>query len=231
MNNKKITIGISAIFIVAAIFIIAEKMSSVRPPEHRAKFFPALEERHITAIAIHDAGSIVRLDKNDGEWTAERVDAQPKGDSQPDAAASDSTGTDASSSASADSKKSAVSADTALVHIAIEKIVSLKKNELISDNPDNQSTFEVDDANKSFVEIYAGKDTPAGVLRIGKGGPSWNSNYVRLSGSDAVYLISGGLRQSLFLDIEQWRKKEEPKPESGADDAGAANDESVDTGE
>jgi len=193
-NNKKLIFALSAILTAAAIFIVAEKMSSIRPPEHRTKFFPTLEERRINAIVANDGGGVVRLNKqSDGDWT---VDGGDSGNLSP--------------------------ADGGLVQIALEKIVTLKKGEPASVNPDKQAAFEVSDTSKSYVKVYAGKDEPAGVLLIGKSGPDWNSSYARLAGSDTVYLIPGGFRQSLFFGIDRWRKKEAVIPDSG--DGGAAAD-------
>jgi hypothetical protein len=216
MNNKKIIFGVSAIVIVAGIFIVSEKLTSVKPPEHRLKFFPAIEERHVTAIVINDGASDVRLEKQNGVWTVGNADALAKPESILDAAAAadDTTANVQDNTAANANEGGFYPADSALVQVAIEKILSLKKSELISENPANQASFEVDSASGMSVEIYVtGKSAPAGVLRIGKSGPAWNSNYVRLMGSDAVYVINGGLRYSLFTDIEQWRKKPEPEPE------------------
>jgi len=212
MNNKKLLLGISAIIIVAGIFIVSEKLTSVRPPEHRLKFFPEIEERHITAIVISEGAASVKLEKQNGTWMAGSADTPAKSAQLPDIAAADTANVQGDAAADAEDG-GFYPADSALVQIAIEKITSLKKNELISENPANQSSFEVDSASGMSVEIYVtGKDSPAGVLRIGKSGPAWNSNYVRLMGTDAVYLIPGGLRYSLFTGLEQWRKKPEPEP-------------------
>jgi len=200
-NNKKLIFAIGAIVIVAAIFIVSEKMASIRPPEHRTRFFPTLEERHITAIVVNDEGRSVRLDKLSGGdgWTV--------------------SGGGADSSAAG----SPSPADSALVQIALEKIVSLKKGEPVSVNPEKQVAFEVVDTGKSFVKVYAGKDAPAGVLILGKSGPDWNSNYARLMGSDTVYIVPGWLRQSLFFDIEKWRKKETATSPDSSSDSSTAN--------
>jgi len=222
VNNKKLIFGISAIVIVAGIFIVSEKLTSVRPPEHRLKFFPEIEERHVTAIVITDGESDVRLEKQDGIWTVGNANALAKPESILDAAAADTASVHDNAAADA-SEGRFYPADSALVQVAIEKLISLKKSELISENPANQPSFEVDSASGMSVEIYVtGKSAPAGVLRIGKSGPAWNSNYVRLMGSDDVYLISGGLRYVLFTDIEQWRKKPEPEPEPETGSADSA---------
>ena len=195
MKNKKVIFALSAIAIAAAIFIVSEKMSAIRPPEHRTRFFPTLDERHINSIVVNDGNSAVRLNKRgDGDWTVDN---------------GDSAGLSP--------------ADSGLVQIALEKIVTLKKGEPVSVNPDKQITFEVSDTGKSSVKVFAGKSEPAGVLIVGKSGPDWNSNYARLAGRDTVYLIPGGFRQSLFFDIERWRKKEEVvAPDSGADSGDSA---------
>ncbi|MDR2592554.1 MAG: DUF4340 domain-containing protein [Chitinispirillales bacterium] len=189
-NNKKVVLALSAILIAAAIFVVSEKMSSVRPPEHRTRFFPTLEERHINAITVNDGnGILIRLNKRgDGDWTVDGGDT------------------------------AFYSADSGLVQIALEKIVTLKKGEPVSVNPEKQAAFEVGDTGKSYVKVYKDKGETAGVLLVGKNGPDWNSNYARLAGSDTVYLIPGGLRQSLFFGIDRWKKKEEAvTPDSGAD--------------
>lgn len=185
MGNKKLIIGISVLVIVAAIFVVAGRMTSIRPPEHKTKLFPRFEERHIAAIVINDGESSIRLERCPCGWKV----SSPPGDTL-------------------------LKADSALAQIAAERIASLKKSDVVSDNPANQSKFEVGDDAKSSVEIYApDTQTLAGVLLIGTSGPSWNSNHVRLKGQNEVYLMPGGLRQALFFDLERWRQKEPPKPE------------------
>jgi hypothetical protein len=187
MKNKKVIFALGAIVIASAIFIVSEKMSSIRPPEHRTRFFPTLDERHINSIVVNDGNSVVRINKRgDGDWTVD---------------SGDSAGLSP--------------ADSGLVQIALEKIVTLKKGDPVSVNPDKQAAFEVSDTGKSSVKVFAGKSEPTGVLIVGKSGPDWNSNYARLAERDTVYLIPGGFRQSLFFDIERWRKKEEVAPDSG----------------
>ena len=188
MGNKKLILGITVLVIVAAIFIVADKMTAIRPPEHRMKFFPALEERHVNAFVVSNNGNRTRIERCPCGWKV---------------------GNDGDS---------LVKADSMLARIAVERIVSLRKSDVASNNPANREKFEVGDDAASYVEIYTDTTAaPAGVLLFGKSGPEWNSNYVRLKGSDDVYLMSGMLRQVLFLDLEQWRKKEGPKPEPEED--------------
>ncbi|MDR2578696.1 MAG: hypothetical protein LBC70_07830, partial [Chitinispirillales bacterium] len=99
MGNKKLVLGLGVIVLVGAIFIISGKLTSISPPEHRTRFFPELEERHITAIVINDKGSTTTLEKREGVWMVGDEEFFP--------------------------------AEETLVQIAIERIVSLRKTELI----------------------------------------------------------------------------------------------------
>lgn len=199
MGSKKIALSTAILVIVAAILIVSDKMVSISPPEHRTKLFPALEERHVSALVIKEGGGEIRVERSPCGWKVGGV-----GDSL-------------------------VKADSALAQIAVERIVSLRKNNIVSDNPANRARFEVEDDAASSVEIYTTDSlTPAGILLIGKNGPEWNSNYVRLKGADEVYLMAGNLRQALFFDIERWRKKEVQEQEPLLEDVETENDDDTD---
>ncbi|MDR0307271.1 MAG: DUF4340 domain-containing protein [Chitinispirillales bacterium] len=195
--SKKLTAGLLALALVIAVFITAGKLDSRSPADYKTKFFPHLEERSITALIITEGETSVKLDKKEGAWMVSKVNS-----------AQDEQGNFAASADRADEEISC-KADSASVQIAIEKIVSMKKGDLVSDNPANQSTFEVDSANGISVAVFTSNSgSAAGILRIGKTGADWNSNYVRLMGSNSVYSVGGGLRYSIFSDIEKWREKE-----------------------
>jgi hypothetical protein len=229
MSSKKIIFSLSIIILVGAIFIVTKNLNAIRPPEHKTMFFPGLEERHITRLTIKDAGrNTVVVENKAGVWMVSEIGAPSVAtdDGINDIDGSDANGLnggvigstgDAAESVTAVNQALPESfpANEMLVQIALERIVSLKKGDLISENPANQATFEVDDASESYVEIFVtGKNAPEHVLRIGKNGPNWTSNYVRLAGSDAVYLASSGLRQSMFFDVTTWKQRmPEPEPE------------------
>jgi hypothetical protein len=83
----------------------------------------------------------------------------------------------------------------------------MKRSVLISENPEKQSIFEVDTVKGLFVEVFDLSGKSKGSLLIGKTGTDWNSNYVRAVGSNDVYTVDGGIRNSLFTDIVRWRDK------------------------
>jgi hypothetical protein len=223
MSSKKIIVGTCVLVIVVLIVIISEALTSIRPPEHRTRFFPTLEERHIEAIVINEGGSSIRIDRCPCGWMVGPVSdepaADPAGKNIEDLADNVSDGDDVDADSVVINRR--VPADSALVQIAIERILSLRKGSVISDNPANRAAFEVDNREGgSSIEVYVrDRENPAGILIIGKGGPDWNSNYVRMDGTNEVYLIAGGLRQALFFDLERWKKKVvEPEPENGDED-------------
>jgi len=180
MKNKKLIFGTGAILLVIAIFMVTEKLNTLSPAEHKRAFFPHLEERTITSLVITEGENSVTLDRTSGSWMVSKT-----------------------------LEEQTYPADSASVQIAVEKIVSMRKGDLVSDNPANQPAFEVDDTNSMSVQIFtSNNNTAAGILHIGKTGPDWSSNYVRQGGTNAVYSVPGGLRYSLFCDIEKWRARE-----------------------
>jgi len=187
MKNKKLTLGISAILLVIAAFIIVEKLNKSSPAEHKVMFFPNIDAQSIISLVITEGENSVTLDKASGSWVVSKT-----------------------------LEEQTYPADGASVQTAVDKIVSMRRGDLVSDNPANQPTFEVDDTNSMNVQIFTSSNSngAAGTLHIGKTGPDWSSNYVRKSGTNAVYSVSGGLRHSLFSDIERWRAKEMPADEA-----------------
>ena len=180
MKSKKIIAGIAALLLVTAVFIVTGKLDSRSPAGHNRAFFPHLEAQSITSLVITEGENSVTLNNDNGSWTVSKT-----------------------------LEEQTYPADGAAVQFAVESIISLKKGDLVSDNPANQSTFQVDDSNSMNVQIFASNNsTAAAVLHIGKTGPDWNSSYVRKNGTNSVYSVSGVLRHLLFHDIERWRAKE-----------------------
>lgn len=97
--------------------------------------------------------------------------------------------------------------DSASVAVALEKISGMKRSVLISENRDKQSLFEVDSSKGLFLEVFDLSAKSKGAMFIGKSGPDWNSNYVRLTSSDQVYTVEGGIRYSFFTELNRWRDK------------------------
>lgn len=206
MNGKKLLYVVSALIISILAIVIGNKLSSKAPSEDEKRFFPELTENTISSILINDNDDSIRLkrkgdiwvvipgknEKESGNETIEPVTSKLSSDSQ---AVSDI----------ASIKE--YPADSASIRTVLEKIVNMKKDELISTNPEKQSIFEVDSSSGILVEAWDNSGKSYGQFRIGKSGPNWSSNYVRLIGSNSVYMVSGSIKHSFFTDLKRWRDK------------------------
>ncbi|MFP4013433.1 MAG: DUF4340 domain-containing protein [Chitinispirillaceae bacterium] len=187
MQNKKMILGLGVLVLVIAIFIVSEKLNSKKPSERDLKLFPGLEENKISSVMVREGDKAVKLEKKNGVWMVGKASEDQ-----------DSSATE---------KEAFYTADSASVQVALEKLVSMKKGDLISRNPEKQSEFGVDNSGGMLVEIWKGSDNSVGAVRIGEKGIEWNSNCVRLIGNDSVYSVLGGLRYSLYSELDKWREK------------------------
>lgn len=147
---------------------------------------------------IRKDGNTLKLVNKNGTWMVGKV-ADQKDNSKTD-------------------EEKLYTADSASVQIALEKLVTMKKGDLVSNNPEKQSKFEVDSASGMFVEVLKGDDSSVGSMFIGDKGFEWNSNCVRLLGSDEVYSVLGGLRMSVHSELDKWREKRIVQFSSGSAD-------------
>lgn len=187
MQNKKMIVGLVVLILVTAIFIVSEKLNSKKPSESELRFFPGLDENKVTSVLVKEGDKAVKLEKKNGTWMVGK-------------ASEDRDSSDAG-------KEKFYTADSASVQVALEKLVSMKKGDLMSRNPEKQSEFGVDSSGGMYVEIWKGSDNSVGAMLIGEKGIEWNSNSVRLIGNDSVYSVLGGLRYSLYSELDKWRKK------------------------
>jgi hypothetical protein len=97
-------------------------------------------------------------------------------------------------------------ADTASVRQLLETIAGLTVGNVISDNPGNQMTFQVDTLTGQTVELYTG-DRLLSSFVVGKMATDFRHTYIRLSGKDEVYLAEGMLSRSLSKNPTNWRDK------------------------
>ncbi len=78
---------------------------------------------------------------------------------------------------------------------------------LISTNPANHSTFEVDDQKGITLTFEAGQDRKLGEVIVGKLAFNFKSNYVRLKNANEVYELGGDLRRLVDRDADAWRDR------------------------
>ncbi len=198
MKGNKLFYAVVILVIAVLTIVISENISNKSPSESEKKFFPGLSESSISAITIKDSNDSVKIRRKGDIWVVEYYQS--------------SAPTSAGLSIGGDSSKPAASnktyqADSASITSVLEKVLKMEKGVLISDNQSKQSLFEVDSAKGTLVELWDATGKSIGSFRIGKNGADWSSNYVRMTGSNSVYMVSGSLRYSFFSDQKRWRDK------------------------
>jgi hypothetical protein len=98
-------------------------------------------------------------------------------------------------------------ADTAAVRGIFQKLASFDRRYLRSRNPDEQKTFEVDDASGTAVSFRDAQGRVMADFRLGKSGPDYRSQYLRPAGSNDVYLIPEALRPVFDATRPTWRER------------------------
>ncbi len=198
IKPKNLIVASVALAAVVGVVVVSENLTNKRPAAKSLKFFPTLSTSNISALLIADAADTVKLSRKGDTWFVGRPDGKSAMKALPI-----STSDGSASSAGAQPYP----ADSATVQAALEKIESMKKDVLVSENKDKQDVFEVDSVKGLFVEVWDDKGNSVGAFRIGKNGPDWSSHYVRMLGSNAVYSVGGSIRYAFFSDQKRWRDR------------------------
>jgi hypothetical protein len=98
-------------------------------------------------------------------------------------------------------------ADSALIERAIETVGKMKREELISVNPEKQTELQVEGKSALSFECWDSAGLSLGGVYIGEAGPISGTFFVRMKGSDSVYIVGGGIRFSLFANPKRWADK------------------------
>jgi hypothetical protein len=96
-------------------------------------------------------------------------------------------------------------ADRVAVGTAVGMAGRMTITALASSNPQKQGVFQVD-SNATLVRVFE-KETEKAAVRIGKAGPAYTQTYVRLEGSDDVYLVDGSLSWTFVKPTRDWRDR------------------------
>jgi hypothetical protein len=96
-------------------------------------------------------------------------------------------------------------ANESFVTEAVGKGMRLEISKPVSSNPENQFKFEVDTTG-TRVQVYE-RGTLKSVFFVGKASPSFTETYVRLAGSNEVYLTNGALTSTFSRRLEDWRDR------------------------
>lgn len=207
MKGNRILYPVAVLVIVIAIIVVSDKLGDKKPAAGELQFFPSLSAGTIGSITIRDENTSIRVRRQGDVWVVSKADAvKDEVSAAPhvaDSAKSDST------SQLTDSAQfgSEFPVDSAAIAVALEKIIGLRKDALISENPEKQSIFQVDTVKGLTVQIADNSGKQIGTVIIGKSGADYSSHYVRAKGSNSVYMAGGSIKYSFFTDIKQWRNK------------------------
>jgi hypothetical protein len=197
MSGKKMIFAVAAIVVAILVIVIGEKAGKQKPSGKSLLFFPGLVQKDIAALEMSDASGKVRIQRKGDIWIL------GNGGSASSTSANPIIG---NAAPAADAQE--YQADSASVVSILEKIVAIKKDDSpISTNPAKQSLYEVDSAKGLLVEVFDQTGKSRGAFRLGKNGPDYSSCFVRMAGSNDVYMVGGNIRYSFFTDNKRWRDK------------------------
>ncbi len=88
-------------------------------------------------------------------------------------------------------------ADQTKVESLLNTLEKLEKDELVSQNPDNFSNFNLNEDKAIKVKLFEGENI-AFEIWVGDPGPSFNKTYFRLPDENKVYLSNVSLRSKVI---------------------------------
>ncbi len=198
MKTKNLTTLAVILVVLIAIIVIANQLQNKKPSEQSLVLLPQFTIPSCTELLVVEGKDSSRIVRKGTGWFVVPVKAAAGQTASPIAQPG------AAPQAAADDE---YPADSAAVQTALEKLKSLKKDDLISRNPQKQTELEVDTAKGIFVEAFNDKHGSLGALYIGKNGPNWDAHFVREKGSNDVYIASGSVRLSFFGSANKWKNK------------------------
>lgn len=196
MNMKHLPLLAVILVVVIGIIIVANQLSNRRPSEKTLAFLPQFSEADCGMISVRDVKDSVFLVHKGKEWMV--INKRPSESTSPLVSA-DSLGKAKTASE--------YPADSAFIQMALDKLKAMKKDDLISQNPQKQVELEVDTIQGTRVDVYNDKLAPVLSFYVGKSSADWGSNFVRTSGSNDVYLVGGSIKYAFFTDRTRWKNK------------------------
>ena len=205
MKMKNLSLLAIILIVLVAIIVISNQLQNRKPSEKSIAFLPDFSEATTSEIFVVEGKDSVKLARKGANWVV--VAAKASASSPVASPVASSVAKIGAMAQPEITKNDDYPVDSAAIQTAIEKLKSLKKDDLISQNPQKQTELEVDSAKGVFVEIKNDKGASIGALYIGKNGANWDQNFVREKGSNDVYLAGGSVRTAFFGDRKRWKDK------------------------
>jgi hypothetical protein len=198
MNMKRLPVLAVILVVIIGIIIVANQLSNKQPSEQSLAFFPQFSADQCSAITIADAHDTATLIRHGAAWMV------TKGKQGENAISSPLMTKDTLSKPVPSSE---YPVDSALIQTALDKLKSMKKDDLISQNPAKQADLEVDTAKGMRVDLMNEKGASFATFYLGKNGSDWSTSFVRMKGSNDVYLVGGSVKYGFFTDKGRWKDK------------------------
>lgn len=98
-------------------------------------------------------------------------------------------------------------ADQKIISDMIDSVKDLQSSSSVSENPEKQARFNLTENQALSVDFMKDANTNLAGLYIGKKGPSFSSQYIRLKNSNNILLVSKNLENIFDKDIQDFRDK------------------------
>jgi len=206
MKTKNLVISTAALIVVILLILISDRLGKRSPSEKATPFFPGVSTEDVSKLRIAGTDDTVMLVRKGDVWFVEQQPQAPAGEKEAETKGETESLLEGEAIAAPQEVKT-YPADSAAITTALEKLQQMKKEVLVSKNPEKRGLFEVDTAKGTVVEAWNSTGESLGRVILGKSGPDWSSHYVRAEGSDKVYSVSGGVKHSFFSEPKRWKDK------------------------
>lgn len=198
MKTKQLILLGGVLVILLAIALTTSKLDTAKGNGGTTskEFFPSFKTSEAGKVTIKKGAEFIQLKRSGDRWLVSGIaeNNKPLADQ---------------SSAKGASKylDQEYLADSAAVVSLLEKIVIMKRDQIISTKSEKHETFEVTTDKGTIVEVFTASNNSLGSVIIGKNGSDWNSCFIREKGSDKVYIVRDGVKYPFHTDETRWRDK------------------------
>jgi hypothetical protein len=104
----------------------------------------------------------------------------------------------------------------------LDKAMQVKRETLISKNPEKWSKYSVDDSSGTHVKLMDASGKAMVHAVFGRSTSDWSHNYVRTEGNDLVYLTDASVMHMLYPRATYWGEVPVLPEENDSTEVGAA---------
>lgn len=193
---KKSIYYLAAAILIAIVVLVIEGVINLKNNDVKEEaIFKGFDKTLVQKIELTHLFNGLKLKKEDGVWQVAGLKTKMHEELEKNGGASTDVDTNW------------YAADNIKVESAMDIVSGLKKTSLVSKNKDKHALFHINDGVAGEIRFYDKDGRTLVHLIIGKNGPGFASNYVRVGGSDDVYLVEQYLQGTFEPNLEQWREK------------------------